>query len=420
MMQDGIMQTIVSLDLTLEQQPSEINVYKGAFSNGGIYTLYHSPVNPIRLIRYGRKFIDIPTYSPTALKDVFVQTFERNGITVISLHYSHIDGPLRFKSLVFEISDSEVTHAVRNRVAEYVDGPITLPLDLQNDTTHPFILKSTTSGLYNGRVWSLVSTKRDKPVESPIQQLRHYMGVIFITPIKNIDSRPAFPGGPVSSLNSCCTKFNLEDDGKHMDVWIKRFRRSIPFRIVMPPIVHGIFKPRDIVVNSPHFESLRWFSVPLIERRVTIDVGYLEPQSCAVIIMSNLRRGDWIYTQHSITPLFFPEYWTVDVINSAMKREIYTSEAGHHVSYVEVFDNLINNDQFVVVNIVEWDGMQAKEKKNIYVREAEHDPMNYHHLGHSGTELCLSMLYNIDTAAARHYATTNEQNEPLDFSIPSS
>ncbi|ORM39838.1 uncharacterized protein BXIN_0194 [Babesia sp. Xinjiang] len=183
-------------------------------------------------------------------------------------------------------------------------------------------------------------------------------------------------------------------------IWIKYGRAHLAFTVQIPPTENGIFKPKSII-ECPYV--LRQpYTVAEHVRHLNIDISDCSNANIDVIILGNIRRGCWIYTQFNIVPLRNSPYVLVKVTNSKYQCDIYEATDGAMVTHVELFDHAEHGWQYVVINIGRRTSenirrMSMSKEMKVYKRIDGDDNIVYFDLSNFWVDPYIEMLYNIDT-----------------------
>ncbi|EDO08453.1 hypothetical protein BBOV_III008960 [Babesia bovis T2Bo] len=394
----------VTLDLSLTAFPDVIECYHGTFLNCGVYRFFRTRSGIISMIKYGSTLLDGPVYDLIyGLKEVIVQDYKRDGIHMVTVHLCFENNtPLQTQYLkvvngTFITSTKDILHSL-------INGPILLSLNLREGSVHPFITMHQSSGFYNGFQWSLLPSTHHKAYELPELHIRVNMGLFFISPIFIVDKEHTFPNPPPTCLSAPITKFFVSSKDNSMVLWLKRNRRSKPLAIRLPSTIDGVFRPKNILLIPQNISYLEIGYKPSRDNEITIDISKTESTISSLIILSNLLRGDWYYSQYTIVPIEAHEYNMVNVINSIKRCDIYKSTESESVSHIELFDNYINGWQYVVVNMSVIDGTNITEKKKVYMRHFDERGDKYMDLDVLGIHTYLDILYNIQTIDPELYS----------------
>ncbi|ORM41426.1 uncharacterized protein BXIN_2503 [Babesia sp. Xinjiang] len=194
--------------------------------------------------------------------------------------------------------------------------------------------------------------------------------------------------------------------GDHMVIYVKEGKRLLRFNLYLPPVEDGIFKPRNIIDASYKFIGSKTPSHPSKYISLYIDISSTQTSQADVIVLANLKRGDWLYTQYTVVPLREQRFVLLSVINSAQNCEIYRTADDLFVTHVEVFEHVTHYWQYVVVNIKVVDAGSSSrintyiDAKRLYVRHVQEQGIVYFDVTDEDLSLHLEMIYNINTLVA--------------------
>ncbi|ORM40545.1 uncharacterized protein BXIN_1967 [Babesia sp. Xinjiang] len=389
----------VTLDLTQGEVQSSIDVFEGTFSDGGIYKMFHSTDHPITAVVHGGVFLNPAKHIPADPLDVYVQQYSRGGTAIVEISQFYAkDGGFLY-SAFFKISGNRCRTTTRLLKNNFVGGSISLSLDIAAEKLHPFI-GSKREGNNPFTEYSLIKTSRSSKSKCSINRLRLPSEKHNISPIINIDKNFRARNSPPPSVSCHVNKLHISPEGDVLQIWISKGINSLKYILEIPPTKNGIFKPRNMLKYPHTFISSPAEADVLRSVGITIDIFTIQNDSPAVLILANLRRGDWLYRQYCIAPIIDLRFAFVKVINSE-RCQIYHMTDDVIVTHVEVFDHVKHGWQYVVVNTVKKAGEGILAGKKVYKRIDGERRLTYYDLNNFWQEPYLEMLYNIDTLAQR-------------------
>ncbi|ORM42288.1 uncharacterized protein BXIN_1100 [Babesia sp. Xinjiang] len=287
------------LDLTRTYFNPCIDVFEGTFKNGGIYRMFHSHDPIIRLVTYGQEVLGPSTTRVAFPSDVYVQEYRRGDRRIVAVTHFITEGARLLKTTYYKIVGTRVSAATRPVKNAFIGGPISLKLDLDSPKAHPFISASDKDGEYQPSVWSIIPRSR-YPGEPAVGRMIFRYEVYFISPVINIDQQFRDHNSPSPSLISHSTNIRVSRTGDSTIISIKHGSFSGRFIARTPPTGDGIFRPKNIILSSYDFSACT--QGPHLTRRdvLKIDISSIETNVPEIVILANLRRGDWLYTQYSL------------------------------------------------------------------------------------------------------------------------
>ncbi|EDO06759.1 uncharacterized protein BBOV_IV003980 [Babesia bovis T2Bo] len=340
----------VILDLHENEFPSCIDIFTGTFNGGGVYRMFHSRNELIRTIHYGGHILATTRFHRALPEDIYVQEYKRDGISIISLHIFFNRSTKTSANSYYQIAGGHIRIIGRDKKLEFVGGPIYLSIDVNVTKYHPLIVKTMIGSPLHKHIWQLATAKHFTDHQSKISRLRFRQEVYYMSPVLNIDTEQSDYLPPTALIG----QFSKVQVSKHdgvIEVSLKRLRASFCQLIQIPPTIDNIFKPCRII-SLPHYYNHLDLTIK-VNRHVTltIDVASLEVNVPDLIILSNLKRGNWIYTQYTVVPITDQRFVLHKVINSQMAFTLYEAQEHCYVSYVELFKHIIHGWQYVVINI---------------------------------------------------------------------
>ncbi|ORM41415.1 uncharacterized protein BXIN_2571 [Babesia sp. Xinjiang] len=383
------------LDVSQTAFPPHVDIFEGKFGRGGIYRMFHSKCSTIRLVTYGDRILSILKHRNAVVRDVYVQVYTIDNHTIISITRVLGDNNRTYTSF-HEVIGTTVKFSSRRVKESIVTSPISLRLDIDTDKVHPFIATICGCAEHRFKTWSVLPSHKNYLDEGTIARLRNGSGVFVISPVINIDKQFRNRYSPPTSLSSFSNEVRVSPTGETVTIWIKYMNALKPFLILIPPVEMGIFKPANIFRNPyvfaaqcPHGDLSRPVGV-------TIDISSKESDVEHLVVLADLRRGCWLYTQYSLVPLLEQSLVSVTVMNSE-NYQIYKVTPDSIVTHVEVFNHVKHGWQYVVVNIKKLEGHDALDIQKVYKRIDVDGGLAYFDLDNFWSEPYLDMLYNIDT-----------------------
>ncbi|EDO08682.1 hypothetical protein BBOV_III011300 [Babesia bovis T2Bo] len=371
-------------------------VYTGSFSNGGIYRLI-KPLGYVSLIVYGNQVL----YNAENMKgarvvgDIYIEDFKRGtqrtiGITICE-GIRHYCLRRRYYRVAYDM-----VHMIRWDLKSYfLKGTVSLDMDLSSEFHHPAINthEMRTNTLHNK--WYVVDTNKFDP-SNPSFQMPFYDDSFCISHVYNIEPQ-LFQQLPASVLIANVSRLVVCHGNGMVLITLDGSPQKV-YTVIIPPIINGIFKPRNALEDPRDIANI-YTSNGMLHCLIPIDISRTMKHPNDVVILANLHRGDWLYSQFSIYPIRHPGHCSVKVLNMASNSIIYKSPNRQTVvTHVEVFDHIIHKWQYIVVNYIKWNGYRFEEKQDAYKRIEDKTGVYYYDLKKFVLEPYIQLLYNIDTA----------------------
>ncbi|ORM41912.1 uncharacterized protein BXIN_0462 [Babesia sp. Xinjiang] len=384
----------VILDISQQDFLPYIDIFVGTFRDGGIYRMFHSHGPLINLVKCGDEILFDSSYQPALSLDVYVQDYRRQGRHIISIsRYNTVNWKL-LRTTFYEKDDLCYFLSTRESKDEFVGSHISLTLDLDADKFHPYIVSGRRT--LDNAVRYMVPTYYSSRGSLPVINMRSPKDVFIISPILNIYNTARDPNIPSPSIHCYATKVDVEPDRERTTIWIRHRRFSVKFVVVIPPVENGVFRPQNIMGNDSRFHrgDLMPVSRP---SNLLIDISSTDIIIPEIIILANLRRGDWLYTQYSVLPLMEHRRAVNNVNDSKSHSAIYEVTDNATVTHVEVFDHVKHGWRYVIINLSKAMGPRFVAHKMIYKRIEDQGSVVYFDLSKFCVEPYLDMLYNINT-----------------------
>ncbi|ORM42248.1 uncharacterized protein BXIN_1514 [Babesia sp. Xinjiang] len=399
----------VTLDISKTEFPACIDIFEGTFKNGGVYRMFHSNGPPIAHVTYGKVLLGPLTNGKIPIRDIYVQHYKRGDRSIVAI--SHMNAiRKRVVTTRFYATNGTVCRTTNMDVKEeFVGNHILVPVNIYAEKVHPFIGAAYTDGQCQTKQWSVLSPRAKCNRHDDMGCIRFRMESVFISPVINIDQQFRDHNSPPPSLSSHSTTVQVAPEGDAVTTWIKNGSHRVSYLIKLPPTENAIFRPRQIIDplhNLP--KHVTPTSHILKHININVDISSIETNVPEIVILANLRRGDWLYTQYSFTPIIDLRYIRVKVLNSEHSCELYETDGEAFVTHVEVFDHVKSGLQYVVVNITTPGrdrvliGPQFENIKRVYKRIYGEEGVVYFDINQVWLEPYLDMLYNIPIGPGVH------------------
>ncbi|GFE53199.1 spherical body protein, putative [Babesia ovis] len=163
--------------------------------------------------------------------------------------------------------------------------------------------------------------------------------------------------------------------------------------------IDGVFKPENILNDQSNIVNL-CADLPKHKDRFTeIDISSTDSNAAELVVLANLRRGCWLYTQYSIMTTIHPRDVFVNVVDSQMGKVLFVTKEDVYVTHVEVFEHIGQGWKYVVVNLkkLDWNNYTNDDSdiKEVYKRIDDEGNIAYLDLRILCRWPYINMLYNI-------------------------
>eukprot|EP00371_Babesia_bovis_P001270 XP_001609917.1 hypothetical protein [Babesia bovis T2Bo] len=287
-------------------------------------------------------------------------------------------------------------------IKDFLKGPLLLTLDLKNADINPLIAECD-SFLPEGRAWALLTYPYKGRKACIPKHILRAQGLTYISPVLHIDLLEN-DENYISSVSSHSDRIDISKDENSIVLFIGAPNVSKERVLHIPVVEGGYFKPKNIFgLNAKDYEFQLSPGVPS-SSVVYINVGGTETWYADVVVLANLKRGSWYYTQHAIANLRHRSEFRVKVVNSTFNFELYEEHPEEYITHVDVFDNLIDHMQFVVVNMLVCKSQMKSLRtmddyetvRNVYSRDVQNNPSIYTHHSTPQCDCLIDKLYNIN------------------------
>ncbi|ORM39688.1 uncharacterized protein BXIN_0073 [Babesia sp. Xinjiang] len=366
---------------------------------GGTYRLLHMKSSSIDSIVYDDYLVPFFSRYKAITDDIYIQDYQRGNTRIFSISSSFVIGTTGVRTVNYKIIGRRCVIVGIKSKSAFLSGPISLRLDINSAELHPFIIPHATFTGDQTMKWVVITREhRSTDRSNKIHKLRFSGESLVLSPIIIVDKETNGPGYPATSISGLIDKFAETSVTGDFNLWIKYRKRGLPHAIKIPPIENGIFKPCNIIQHHYTFCKSKHFQ-PIERTTVIIDISKTEVNVAELIVLANLKRGDWLYTQYTISPVRDQLFLFVRVINSVTGSELYQVEDSTFITHVEVFDNVTYGWQYVVVNYERSLGKGIKGFQKVYVRQNGERGVIYIDLSNFWPDSYIQMLYNINTFA---------------------
>eukprot|EP00371_Babesia_bovis_P001269 XP_001609916.1 hypothetical protein [Babesia bovis T2Bo] len=289
---------------------------------------------------------------------------------------------------------------------EFIGSPVSLAITLHSDQNHPFIVKTLME--WNGTTFTHYKTSRNRRSLRTrlLEWLRYLDHNFYLSPIFNIDGNNSGSSDISPSLISRAREVLTNVQRTELTLIIKNSEILCEIEVEIPPTLNGIFKPKRIIKKPYYFNRVKKSRRSYDYDRNVVDIAQIHVIKIEMIVLANIKRGDWLYTQFAIAYIPRRNYERVKVIDSVIKADIYEEGDDEFISHVEVFYNTVNGAQYVVINvnnIPEGDPQEVEtlfKARKIFMVNKLGSGATYIDLNCYDLEPYIDTLYNIRTEAA--------------------
>ncbi|ORM40409.1 uncharacterized protein BXIN_1869 [Babesia sp. Xinjiang] len=387
----------LQLELNASTFPASVEIYEGTFGGGGKYRLFQSVHPPIDIVTYRGRILGRNSDTDTLVNNTIIQEYKCNGRTIISVSRLRYGVSYKVYTTCYEIIGHFAKRITRRVKNNFVTSPISLPMDPNADKFHPFINSFPCGDGIKSNKWSIIRSTHKRQGRHKLSYLRDPDETFHISPLINIDGDSQDPNFPPSSISSQSTKIYFPGEPKYIQIWNSHSQISRTYILHIPQIEDGTFKPGNIVSRGYKFSVPSSGDVQYRPIRLTVNISNPETTARDIVVMANLKRGCWLYTQYSILPLRDQKYIYVNVVNFERKCDIYHVTPDAFVTHVEVFNHTANGAQYVVVNVKKRENDLLKNIKKVYKLVSESYEDKYVDVSSGWDKLYVDMLYTIYT-----------------------
>ncbi|EDO08683.1 hypothetical protein BBOV_III011310 [Babesia bovis T2Bo] len=384
----------IKIDLLDDNFPPNVNAYHGSFQEGGLYRLIQCIDVDLDAVVYGNLLIaKVPQGSARDMY-VYIEEYKIQSKVIICI---------TFIDMILEICKSRRYYRYKifgfaeasHQIMKSVKDPIFLEIDMTMEKMHHQLRCELRPEGEHGAPWYSVRPQYIIGKDNRFR-CRRFASRFLISQILNVDYRN---NGiyPPSSLIGYFKGFSRSCSEEHCIVTVLD-QYEFMYEIVIPPTINGIFRPRNIyetmVEIDPHMQRRLSPDKTLIE----IDISSIKQNRDDLVILANLKRGKWLYTQYTIIPYRYPLYEIACVISTEDISTIYCPTGQTVVTHVEVFDHIIHKWRYIVIHTVKFNEGNDMNDYDIYKRIDDEEGVKYFDVGNNFCkEPYMLMLNNIST-----------------------
>ncbi|EDO08690.1 hypothetical protein BBOV_III011380 [Babesia bovis T2Bo] len=363
------------LDFGSDASEDEISRYSGTFNNGGIYHLLYTKSDTITRVKYGIFEMDVPKFS-SGMTDIFVELMSRGTITMfVSVTFVGANISEEHERVYMELSINGVRSVSKLAKDFFVDGFISLKLDLSTADTHPLIHRKMATRDNKDYNWYYLGNRAEDSEEHALSRL-WFDEKYIISPVTNIESSSSIVYVPPNSLYGHITGFMYVFDEDYIVITVSD-TGDREYILNLPPGNHDFLIPINMLHSYPKYHKL--LPSPAARRpiHIDIDVARFSPQNPNVVTLTNCRRLQWYYNQYTILPINNVENISVRVFDAFLMAEIYTVKEHEFVTFIELFVHSTNNESFVIVHTRDLEEPLSADKHWVFKRHTSGHQARY-------------------------------------------
>ncbi|GFE55187.1 spherical body protein, putative [Babesia ovis] len=355
----------MDVDMSMTDFPNDFNVFHGSFKDNGIYRLVQTKASQVKMVTYGNSIIESLASMGHYIIDIYVEEYKRGDMIIIGVTRACFR-PRHFakRSVYKKISNQFIPITPREK-AEFIGGHISITLDWTSTKHHPLLSTALVNVYCKGLVWHCIANTPRGRRSAMLHSIFHD-DEFEISPILNIDQTD---NGchPPSMLIARISRLYISPEKGSIVICIDG-KLDDEYKLILPPTDDGIFQPKNI------FQHVNGINGPLVrtecknDNKLHIDISTLNTENADIVILANLKRGVWLYTQYSILPYRYSTNTFVVVENRTNNVIYQVPDNNTVVTHVDVFNHIHKDWQYVVVNTLRWNLGMYTEAKVIYKR----------------------------------------------------
>ncbi|GFE55191.1 spherical body protein, putative [Babesia ovis] len=317
----------------------------------------------ISCIKYGTLEFIPPTHEDV-MTEIYVEEFKRHNTLIIVVTFFLNSEEERLQRIYMKKTEEGISSVTRQQKNEFVAGPIFLTMNAGCISLHPTVDIRTITSEDQPLNFQYIGNTFNERDDISRSHLWSNDGKYFMSPIVNVDDTQV-TNGTKSSLIGHITGYSMgvEDDMIIINV---EDTEDLEYEVYLPVNLEGIVSAANILDYPFTVINARPNPIDLRQIEVNIDISDTGPQGPNVITLANLRRCEYLYTQHSILPIHKAENIATRVYNSELDCHIYEVNDDEFVTFVEVFNHHRNYFQYVVVNTRKLADPDAVDSKRIF------------------------------------------------------
>ncbi|EDO08689.1 hypothetical protein BBOV_III011370 [Babesia bovis T2Bo] len=391
---------ISGIELNLNKLEFSENVRQayGYFPQNGHYRLLDVENDKHVSIMFAHQLLSSPTLIGQPVVRIYVEEFRRYKRYLLRITYVGDAVSEVVKTIHLEKHDEVVYLSSHETLMNFVNGPIRIAMDFNYDYINPVIdyYIETTRG--NPSIKYLVGNELPNDEESSHSRLWYGKGEFIISPIKNFDKFSSMLGGPTTYIIGSITSITPYRDINIIYITVSG-RGDMEYKLYIPPANLDVFQPRNMLTNEDHSQWPLLYGAASEIRHIVIDISRKTFPDKNVVVVENLRRGDWIYGQHLLLPGHNLGHVSVEVKHVHVGIDIYKSPENEKVTHVEIFKYVVEPLTYVVVNVLDLSVTGYPVIRHVFQFNNNITSPGYKLVVLPDLKECLDNLYNIPTAA---------------------
>ncbi|GIX62539.1 spherical body protein, putative [Babesia caballi] len=322
------------IDLLEDPLPAGAAVYWGSFSDGGVYRMLRPNRGFVKRFYYGKFSLLTVDRLDSCYTDYYVEEYKRaDKVFIYNTVVTNGVFRTRYRHTLYEITNVGV-RSNKQALSEYLNGPVYLVLDVGNpNTRHPYIksYKDGHESLFDAsyKIFKSYSGCRERLTAHP--NCNHYR----ISPV--FDSRL-----PVTSdvRPTCVLYGSITDVMYNSDAhqYIVDVRKGMHMKTYYVEPSKGVIR----AISSAEAPKAHWQPFSGCEDdevrsdlSIVLDVGKIRQIDENLLVLENVRKGDWLYSRHEVVLYEDVKVVDVQVVNSLRNTIIYRSPRNVLVTHVE-------------------------------------------------------------------------------------
>ncbi|EDO08010.1 hypothetical protein BBOV_III004470 [Babesia bovis T2Bo] len=389
----------VILELDDLHQPDYITVHHGSFMDKGRYRNFSSKIEYIDTILYKGRTVKIVPFIGKKLAAVFVQHYINDNVNIIVITKLLKCHTMGYRSSYKDLNTMSPYNTSRKTKQEVV-GPVFLYLDANDENIHPLILTYFDNSQPTVRKWYILPQTRKKLSSDILHHLRRVHDTLYISPFVGIEPSSDEYETKLASIYSLADAIKWVPGSPEISITIISGKTEREHFITIPSIEGDLFKPKGIMPYAESAVRIMDFHTYSGGYTINIDVGSFEVNSRLMIIVANLKRGNWWYSQYCLANEAFSIYKKINVVDLQNDVAIYECVSGEVITHVEVFENRVDHNIFILLNIKKTTTSYTYvDIQKVYMKEITAGGVIYYDINLPGIEPFITMLHNINVEA---------------------
>ncbi|GFE55770.1 spherical body protein, putative [Babesia ovis] len=391
----------ITIDLEAPNLPEGIEAFDGTFSGGGKFRLFHSKHIVITAIKYKNCHHKFAITAKARPAINYMQIYIKDDMVIVELN-SFVEGSFRrHYNNICQIIEDKCMKINRKTKKDMVNS-VRIPVDLYAPKTHPLAMTPEETSSGNLLTMQAIPVVQRFSSMNKTNYFTYTMNPILLSPILGLDIDSKDVDGPETMLVCQCRKLRYIRGTNYITIFLKNFKHKRHHLVEIPPCVKGIFRPTNILHNPYDLASLPPSITIVRNVQISIDVASIDADHPHIVILFNLKRGKWLYTQYTVVALNYPDYPSITVRDSIYLCELYDADPNEYVLYVEVFDHRSDEFHYVIINLAKRDGLYISYIKKVFTREIQNEGGCYLEAPSDVAESYIEQLYNLNLNEARN------------------